>query len=581
MNKTPPFQLKRLSEIRHLLPDDTAAAQNHDYRQSSDFKDYRRRFAENVEEIIQTPGMDEADKDAIRNALEQHPPERTYDEWVLTLGFDRPEKGDWEMEDLDLDNIWETLSFNKPGDLPEGEPPFVYLIAVNGNLNTRNIYNRETDGATGLVVLGNLQADNIVAGGQEIYVTGDLNVKGLFWGDYNHGDLVVAGEIAVPVFISTDYNFDHKRFETGDRVRVAHWLWDEREDEFDREQLEALFRPECLEEDPEDELYSWKDWLLAEKIISRLASGLPVLLESPKGYPPPGKEVPFVFESHQFNNTNLQRLRESPLFLDHIHPQGAENRNQRLEYWRDGIFKRVLVVKEEPCSEVVYFQKEDKALVIHYEMYKPNLMERLKGLTDRHEIAIYCRTLIKDKETEWEGYDPALPAHRKFGEMTQPLWEDLLKEWSEMEYWHNQFRQTVSVEKMETILALPLVRDQYSDYYNDEADDFWLGNQGYQFRQPGNKENKCPRISTVRQLSYDEETGEGEFEFYHFDVKKMANGQVGVVLYTQKDNGYDSNIHSVPPDNIKDYREAIRCFEWLESRVFKRNDVYLSTKNDR
>ncbi|RNL78011.1 hypothetical protein ED312_20035, partial [Sinomicrobium pectinilyticum] len=139
----------------------------------------------------------------------------------------------------------------------------------------------------------------------------------------------------------------------------------------------------------------------------------------------------------------------------------------------------------------------------------------------------------------------------------------------------------VSVEKMETILALPLVRDQYSDYYNDEADDFWLGNQGYQFRQPGNKENKCPRISTVRQLSYDEETGEGEFEFYHFDVKKMANGQVGVVLYTQKDNGYDSNIHSVPPDNIKDYREAIRCFEWLESRVFKRNDVYLSTKNDR
>ncbi|RNL80576.1 hypothetical protein ED312_19255, partial [Sinomicrobium pectinilyticum] len=94
----------------------------------------------------------------------------------------------------------------------------------------------------------NLQADNIVVGGQEIYVAGDLTVKGLFWGDYNHGDLVVTGEIAVLVFISTDYNFDHKRFEAGDRVRVAYWLWDETEDEFDREQLEALFRPECLEE---------------------------------------------------------------------------------------------------------------------------------------------------------------------------------------------------------------------------------------------------------------------------------------------------------------------------------------------
>jgi len=55
---------------------------------------------------------------------------------------------------------------------------------------------------------------------------------------------------------------------------------------------------------------------------------------------------------------------------------------------------------------------------------------------------------------------------------------------------------------------------------------------------------------------------------------------VGVVLYTQKDNGYDSNIHSVPPDNIKDYREAIRCFKRLESLVFKRNDAYLSKINN-
>ena len=576
---TPPFQLRRLSEIRHLLPDDTAAARDHDYRQSPDFEDYQQSFAENVEEIYKMPGMDEADKDAIRDALAQHPPDGNPDEWVLTLGFDQPEKGDWEMEDLDLDNIWETLSFNKPGDLPEGEPPFVYLIAVNGNLNTRNIYNRETDGATGLVVLGNLQADNIVVGGQEIYVAGDLTVKGLFWGDYNHGDLVVTGEIAVRVFISTDYNFDHKRFKTGDRVRVAYWLWDETEDEFDREQLEALFRPECLEEDPEDELYSWKDWLLADHIINRLASGLPVLLENPEVSLPTKEKIPFVFDSHQFNNTNLQRLRESPLFLDHI-PTGEESRKQRLEYWRGGVFKRVLVIKEEPCSEVIYFQKEDKALVIHYEVRKPRIMERLKQHTNRFEIAIYCRTLMKDKETEWEGYDPALPAHGKFGEMTQPLWEDLLKEWSEMEYWHNRFRQTVSVEKMETILALPLVRDKYSDYYNDDADDLWLGNQGYQFRQPGNKQGKCPRISLVTQLGYDEETGEGEFEFYHFDMKKMANGQVGVVLYTQKDNGYDSNIHSVPPDNIKDYREAIRCFKRLESLVFKRNDAYLSKINN-
>lgn len=76
-----------------------------------------------------------------------------------------------------------------------------------------NIYNNETDGSTGLVVMGNLTANNIVVGGQELFVAGDLAVNELFWGDYNHGELQVRGSIQAKVFINTDYGVDYKRFE--------------------------------------------------------------------------------------------------------------------------------------------------------------------------------------------------------------------------------------------------------------------------------------------------------------------------------------------------------------------------------
>lgn len=67
-----------------------------------------------------------------------------------------------------------------------------------------HIYNQDTDGACGLIVLGNLSARNMVVGGQEIYVTGDLAVAELCWGDYNHGTLMVQGNASAAVLGDTE-----------------------------------------------------------------------------------------------------------------------------------------------------------------------------------------------------------------------------------------------------------------------------------------------------------------------------------------------------------------------------------------
>lgn len=105
-------------------------------------------------------------------------------------------QGDLVLEKpLDLDNSY---SYFFDGVEPED---LCYFIFVEGNVKAGNIYNNETDGSTGLVVMGNLIADNIVVGGQEIFVGGDFTVNELFWGDYNHGVLQVKGSIQAKVLL--------------------------------------------------------------------------------------------------------------------------------------------------------------------------------------------------------------------------------------------------------------------------------------------------------------------------------------------------------------------------------------------
>ena len=107
-------------------------------------------------------------------------------------------EGDLTLDSLNLDHC-ETLT---PA-LASGET--IFLVLVTGNLNIKQfIYNKNTDGATGLIVLGNLQTQNMLVGGQEVYVAGNMHVSELFWGDYNHGDLTVKGDVTALVFADTE-----------------------------------------------------------------------------------------------------------------------------------------------------------------------------------------------------------------------------------------------------------------------------------------------------------------------------------------------------------------------------------------
>jgi len=123
-----------------------------------------------------------------------------------------------------------------------------FLILVTGDLRVDGaVFNADTDGACSLVVLGDARVGHAVIGGQMVHVRGALDVRGLLWGDYNHGELLVQGGVAACVALFTDEY--HVQVEGGERIDC---LVDEVRGiagpaEFSNEFVAVLFRPECLD----------------------------------------------------------------------------------------------------------------------------------------------------------------------------------------------------------------------------------------------------------------------------------------------------------------------------------------------
>lgn len=426
--------------------------------------------------------------------------------------------GDTELPELSLDQT-----------LDSGE--FVFLILVKGNLKVGNIYNEDTDGATGLIVLGNLTADNILAGGQEIYVTGNLTVNQLFWGDYNHGTLVTNGHIKARVFISTDYSFDYKRFEAKDRVDVQHLIWDEYKGYEDEEILSALFHEQYLME-PDDEIYSWNSWLDRREMLGALENNKPVLLDSFREEAP----IPSFFEDNLISEKNITRFMDSPLL------KSDDGFPVKVEYWDGPVFRRVFMIAGQPHTLMIYLQKEEEFACFTYFTNERELIKAYRMLNNE--------ALLKLDEN-------APPAYHQFFEEN---WNILLQQFSEIEYYREQFTANITKEKIEELLSLPMVVKEHHDYYNEDHI-IEYGNFQWSFRLPGNAEEKRPRITIIKVL------GDDNYEFFHFDIEDDA-----VQLYVQNGDGYEATVSEVPFTEKELYKKAVKYFDKMEKNIRKMNN---------
>lgn len=350
---------------------------------------------------------DKLPSDSLNYAWIERRPERA--ERGLVAYF----SGDTGLESLNLDS-------------PFGNER-ISLILVDGNLTVkRYIYNENTDGAAGLIVKGHLSVQNMLVGGQEIYVSGSLTVQELFWGDYNHGDLTVKGDVNAAVFAETDEY--HVNIAGSLNCRQHLTPWD-----------------------------SHGDW------------------------------------------------------------QGLD-----MEVLKRWLIEELYTADEEECwltrgSDVLQLLKAEKSL-------------------------------MKEQSED------ALP---------QP--EDDL----------HKLRETVTVQAIKDILALPLVQERYNDYYNTDKNGYWYGNLFFGFRLP-------EQGPTARVLVGEEtinENGEDVFFFLHYDIAVDEQGDKTVALYYQEGNGHENELKPLPPDNTKALKKALHHFKRLVAKVRFDNKQYVQERD--
>lgn len=119
----------------------------------------------------------------------------------LDFGTDRAllYRGATTMSSLRLDH----------GEYVDGprSPIITAALIIDGDLRVTGLINNgEQDFGPLLVVLGNLDVENVAIGGAQVIVTGNMTVRGVFHGYYNHGLTTIRGNLEAGLFLPDDYS---------------------------------------------------------------------------------------------------------------------------------------------------------------------------------------------------------------------------------------------------------------------------------------------------------------------------------------------------------------------------------------
>ncbi|MFT5353754.1 MAG: hypothetical protein ACI9KE_000954, partial [Polyangiales bacterium] len=80
-------------------------------------------------------------------------------------------------------------------------------IAVLGDLEVKGtIGNYDGDSGPALIVTGNLKAKNVVAGGSEMKVQGDVTLGNGLYAFYNHGQVSIGGDLSAKGVLCSDHS---------------------------------------------------------------------------------------------------------------------------------------------------------------------------------------------------------------------------------------------------------------------------------------------------------------------------------------------------------------------------------------
>ncbi|MCC7635588.1 hypothetical protein [Stenotrophomonas rhizophila] len=462
-------------------------------------------------------------------------------------------EGDLRLDRLDLDD---PLS---PWRKPDAEQVLPWFILVTGSVFIeRHIWSLETDGACGLVALGDLATCNAIVGGQQIHVGGNLTIDELYWGDYNHGCLHVSGDTKADLLIQTDYHMD--------LLGKVSCL--KRVDDLDAlhgDELRQIIAAECLiQHESEPEL----EWSLdAAAMLERLQAGHSVICKDALIRLSEPFTIPSLFADANISPENFLRVSDPDLLPDgrclhSFQHDGLELTSMAYISEEERIPRRSIFIKDLARGIGVSFTQQRETTPRSWTdvllLRKPQQGWVLFKAT--------CSNLHA-ADPDWVGLDGVFFAP-EFNALILNGWA-ALQQWASNRHW---IASQIPASQVRSLLALP-VAAPYDDYEDSDRNGLWLGHFHAAFRQQGIDADGDTRLPILRlsRSYYCNASHETRIESYYYDIERCEDGVERVRVRHLVDQ--DGDQTSSPLDAVGGQRllDAARLFQHAAARLQKVN----------
>ncbi|TRX35334.1 hypothetical protein FNW52_11480 [Flavobacterium sp. ZT3R18] len=479
-------------------------------------------------------------------------------------------RGNWNSGTIDLDNV-----FNQDGDRSSNQ--YVFAILVEGNLRANNIFNRDTDGGTGLLVIGNLSVDNMVVGGQEIYVTKKLTVKECFWGEYNHGSLVIKKKTKAKVFVATnEYGCNLKKVSSTIFLSDS----DTKEDtiEYDIKSIKNVFKSKVINanEASEEEVFSWENFLDRDEMIELLKKEESIINDVIEAVSIVNlreealKEVETIFKNKTFSNqTEFENQWRN---FDKIIEFSVQQKETDSFEW--GQYEGY-IVKKSSKNKMTFISvdfPEGFSFFIQKKETEPlGFLEKLKLKSSTFYLFAMYRN-HPDASYEYV-YENINQTPIEIIERLQVFWNELLERAEKAIHFFNLFKDTVRLKNIQEYLKYPVIQHKYNDYWDNDKHGFWGGKYFFKFnRERQRQESGVVAIGKERKSS-----DEFDIRVYYVKLNKAANPSALSLYYCSSQSGFATDRFS-EFSKIVPFLDWEKYFEFLQ--WYPKLDKYLNIENN-
>jgi hypothetical protein len=423
----------------------------------------------------------------------------------------------------------------------------IFIVVVEGDLKVDTLYNWDTDGCTGLIVLGDLEVDHAVVGGQEIFVTGDLTVHELFWGDYNHGTLKVQGRTQARLLLSTEeYHLEvaPSHEDAGIGVRMDD---DAPRDHEWADVAAQYFREQVINRNEHDPS-GLGSVVPRYRVIEALQRGEPVLKTPFEPMQP--QPVPRLWGDVVLSDA-ASMARQAPLFhalLEDIPEDTPEQQFRSASCAADVFVTRAhrRASDQVAVTDLLVILGDD-GLEVRIWVDEPGRLGRLTGR--RKGLCAVFKHLGKGVY----GLRP-IWSHPEVMVTVQSVWNEALRRAEAGRFWRVQLQERVHARQVLALLELPIVANHYNDWNDPDRNGFWDGFLHYSFHRPSPEEPWA-----VLRVSVDRHDTDGEdIRAYQFEITDARTPGPVSLFYKSSQEG---NPLGTPVDPYCKGPKALSVFD--------------------